>query len=93
MKTNITTRHSNIELLRIVSMLLIVCHHYVMHGVMGYFSSSPFSVWANGTILNKTFSLVFIPGGDICVSIFLLLLVFFKSRNPERQLRKFPLLR
>lgn len=34
-----TRRQSNIELLRIISLFLIVCHHYVVNsGIMDHFS-------------------------------------------------------
>lgn len=51
--SNKKMRESNIELLRIVTMYIILAHHYVVHGVM-----RDYSVWAGGgQLLTRSFQL------------------------------------
>lgn len=60
-------RESNIELLRIICMLLIIAHHCVLHGggVNMDFCS------------NKWFAIFLIPGGKICFNTFLAISMWF----------------
>lgn len=55
-------RYSNIELLRIISMILIVAHHFSVHGGFD-FSSTSFSV-------NRLYIQFLAMGGKIGVDIF-----------------------
>ena len=57
MKTQIKNRQSNFELLRIVSMFMIVLHHAVKHGVMQSIKGVTFSsLWLSGSSINKFFT-------------------------------------
>ncbi|WCG36005.1 acyltransferase family protein [Companilactobacillus farciminis] len=65
------SRNSNIELLRIISMFLIVLHHFAIHGI---FNSH--IVIANLTI-NKMLAEFLIIGGKIGVDLFVLIMGYF----------------
>ena len=60
-------RKSNLELCRIVCMLLIIAHHCVVHG--GGISLEPG--------VNRTISFLLVPGGKMCFDAFLALSTFF----------------
>ncbi len=63
-----TDRQSYFELLRIVLMLMIVAHHFFVHGGFSY---------ADGNLCNRIFLLFFGSGGKIGVSVFLLISGYF----------------
>ena len=63
----VSKRESNIELLRIVCMLLIIAHHCVVHGG---------ALALEGTI-NKYIALFFLPGGKICFVAFVVISTWF----------------
>ena len=56
-------RNSNFELLRIFLMVMIIAHHYVIHGIMSLEGKVNYSVWHMGTVLNKIVSIIFLPWG------------------------------
>ena len=63
-------RSSNIELLRIVAMLIILVHHFCVHGILKVLDVSPFSL----TVDNLTWQLVlssWLDGEVICAMEFL----------------------
>ncbi|WBB07059.1 acyltransferase [Streptococcus alactolyticus] len=62
-------RYSNIELLRIISMILIVAHHFSVHGGFD-FSSTSFSV-------NRLYIQFLAMGGKIGVDIFVIISGYF----------------
>lgn len=62
-------RKSNLELLRIISMIFIISHHYVVHG---NFELAQYSL-----SYNKLFALFLIIGGKIGVNIFILISGYF----------------
>ena len=45
---NNTKRESNIELLRIIAMVLLVAHHYAYHGLLAYNSDIVFIIFKSG---------------------------------------------
>jgi len=66
-------RLSNIELLRIIAMLMIVAHHYCIHGVFAYWHT-------NSTLtcyLNNVLTGIISMGGKIGVDIFVLITGYF----------------
>lgn len=69
---NIKKRSSNFELLRIIAMYLIVCHHYVLHGTFNIFKDNS----SNSTILS-----VFAIGGKVGIDIFVMIGAYFLSEK------------
>lgn len=51
-------RQANIELLRIVAMLMIIGSHLALHGVQ-----SDWNVWSAGNRINRVFTSFLKPGG------------------------------
>lgn len=77
----IKTRQSNLELLRIVCMILIIAHHFSVH------STLPDNVsWFNKFIYNA-----FAIGGKVAVNVFVLISGFFMVKS-KFKLRKLLLL-
>ena len=68
-------RKSNIELLRIIAMVMIVFHHYCVHG--GFFDMFDFTHVSANMILIQFFSL----GGKTGVNIFFLIMGYFMIRK------------
>ena len=64
-----TQRKSNFELLRIISMLMIVAHHLAIHSGL-YFPQIPIT-------MNRIFALLVLMGGKIGVNIFVLISGYF----------------
>ena len=62
-------RQSNFELLRIISMILIVAHHYVMHG--------GFEITEKALSLNKIWIQILSLGGKFGINIFILITGYF----------------
>ena len=68
-----TERKSNFELLRIVAMLMIVAHHLAVHGVQHVlFSDQAYRAWAAGSLANRLFTFLFVPGGTGVAVLFML---------------------
>jgi hypothetical protein len=72
-------RQSNIELLRIFSMLLIIGHHLSVHGIAHSLSPNKErrNKWYNGNKINKLIFIYLIPGGNIGVGIFFIITGYF----------------
>lgn len=68
LSNSFANRLTNIELLRIVAMLLILCHHGVVHGNLNFTGSLD---------INKIFLSLFIFGGKFGVNIFVLISGYF----------------
>lgn len=66
--TNIIIKQGNFELLRIFSMILIILHHYSIHG--GLFSNS-------STISSQLIANLLIIGGKVGVNLFVLISGYF----------------
>ena len=57
-------RQSNFELLRIISMLMIVASHLGSHGVQHQLDpDTAFEIWKTGSLLNRVVTSALIPGG------------------------------
>lgn len=69
--TKISSRDSNIELLRIICMFMIIAHHCVVHG--GSFSMD--------YCTNKFIAMVLLPGGKIGFTCFLAISTWFLVDN------------
>lgn len=75
-------RQSNIELLRIAAMLMIVGHHMAVHGIYHVTAGeNAYSVYSMGTQLNKAFTSLFAPGGEIGVAIFFMITGYFQIKK------------
>lgn len=75
-------RKSNFELLRFVSMLMIVLHHYILHG--------SFNILSKPLNTNKVIAIFLLQGGKIGVNIFVILSGYFliKSKFNFKKLLK-----
>lgn len=71
-------RNSNIELLRVFSMLMIIAHHYVVYGVMqNYDPDIAYISYQQGSVINKIIAQLLLPGGVVGVGIFFLIMGYF----------------
>lgn len=71
-------RNSNIELLRVFSMLIIIAHHYVFYGVMqNYDPNIAYISYQQGSVINKIIAQLLLPGGVVGVGIFFLIMGYF----------------
>lgn len=68
-----TTRDSNIELLRIFSMILIVAHHFSLHGVLKDFSENSLANQSIASFLAQVIQL----GGKVGVTLFIIISGYF----------------
>ena len=67
-KENVKTRESNIELLRVISMVMIFVYHYCVHG----------SILKVGSYtINKLVALFLSIGGRVGVNLFILIMGYF----------------
>lgn len=73
MKQQVRQRQSNIELLRIIAMLMIVSAHLGAHGVEHMGREDAYITWDVGNIVNKIF-ICFLIGGGVSEWLFSLLL-------------------
>ena len=84
-------RSSNIELLRIVAMLIILVHHFCVHGILKVLDVSPFSL----TVDNLTWQLVFVQlvgwGGNMCNGVFIVITGYFMLGKPVKYRKIIPL--
>ena len=69
-----TERKMNIELLRIVSMLMILLHHYVAHGGL---------IDIKGITINRFIGEFFYIGGKLGVVIFVLIKLLLMVKNQQ----------
>lgn len=79
-------RQSNIELLRIVSMFMIVSFHYIEYGVMRTDNADAYIRWYSGTIVNKLISSFFACGGDTGVGVFFIIMGYFLFKRMDTKL-------
>ncbi|MDY4693990.1 MAG: acyltransferase family protein [Blautia sp.] len=76
-------RDSNIELLRIITMILIVGHHYVFHGLYNsMITGGVTNLWSNGGTGRAIASLLY-PGGRVGNYIFFMLSGYFLINRTE----------
>lgn len=79
----IKKRDSNIELLRIISVIMIIAGHSVTHGIMDVDGTVPYVYWTTGSLLNRVVTVLFVPGGDVAVGCFFLITGYFLSGREE----------
>lgn len=74
-------RKSNIELMRIIAMIMIVFYHYKIHADNGNFAYSSFST-------NKIIAILLGSWGSVGVYMFLAISSYFLTRTNELQIYK-----
>lgn len=79
-------RSSSYELLRILAMFMIIGHHYSVHGIqhclVAGISFKP--DWLSGSFINRIFTDLLVPGGQIGVGIFFALTGYFMiNKTPK----------
>ncbi len=70
-------RDSNIELLRIIAMIMIVAYHLVSNGLLKVNGYGTYDIWNNGLLVNKIMAALLFPGGYIGNMIFFMITGFF----------------
>ena len=83
---NKTTRESNIELLRIVAMLMIVAAHFAAHGALKINSSEPYSAFFKAPLFNQATAMLLIPGGKVGVGLFFVITGYFLGRADNKKI-------
>jgi len=73
-------RNSSIELLRIISMILIIAHHFAVHGGFGYKSEE--------ILLNRFWIQFLAIGGKIGVNVFILITGYFLINSKKTKVIK-----
>lgn len=87
--TAFAKRQSNIELLRMISMIMIVANHLASHGVMYKWDSlNAYTVWSKGSLVNQYFSSFLSLGGEIGVAIFFIITGYFICKKEKTNLSK-----
>lgn len=81
-------RQSSYELLRIISMFMIIGHHYVVHGIMHRYMIDEFVLWRTGNFVNKAFTSILYVGGRIGVGLFFAITGFFMINKKRGSLKK-----
>lgn len=82
-------RKSNIELLRIIAMIMIIGHHYIYYGVQqNYNFNIAYNIFNQGDIWKKCYSVFLIPGGIVGVNIFFLLSGYFGINQNKVKLKR-----
>jgi surface polysaccharide O-acyltransferase-like enzyme len=72
-----TKRQSNIELLRIIAIIMIIGNHFAVHGVIQDYGTHPYLEFSTGTFINKVFVLSLIPGGIAGMGCFFIITGYF----------------
>lgn len=80
MKNSLKIRNSNLELLRIVSMILIIMHHYAVHG--------GFDLLNTELDLNRIWIQILSIGGKIGVNCFVLITGYFMINSKFKEVVK-----
>ena len=82
-------RASNIELLRIVAMIMIVASHFACHGVQHCNDTvNAYKIWETGSIFNKLFVSFLTPGGMVGVACFFMITGYFNIDKKKFSLKK-----
>ncbi len=87
--SNSFKRNSNLELLRIFSMLCIVACHYAVHGIkQSHWGGMPTcGLWLEGSDFKVLFTSFLIPGGEIGVAIFFILTGYFQIKSNVKSIK------
>ncbi len=84
--TRIQNRNSNFELLRIISMFMIILHHFVLHGLI----NNPVfpDVFVQGNSINRFFTYLYFPGGEVGVALFFMITGYFCINSKKIRVKK-----
>ncbi|MBR6071664.1 MAG: acyltransferase [Acholeplasmatales bacterium] len=82
---NNTKRKSNFELLRIISILFIIGHHFAIHGVHIFNSGA----YENASLVNRAFVDLMLPGGFVGVALFFMITGYFFIDNNRIKILKY----
>lgn len=75
------SRNSNIEILRIISMSMIILHHLSYYGIMHNPFFETYQLWKEIPVINKIISCLFLPGGEVGVGIFFLITGYYSVHS------------
>lgn len=82
------SRNSRVELLRILSMFMIITHHYIYYGVYQKYLESPPEITGGGYgLVNKAVAHLLLPGGIIGVAIFFIIAGYFGIQNDKVKIK------
>ena len=82
-------RASNIELMRIIAMLMIIGSHLASHGVQHCMSSTvKYQAYNMGSLLNKLFVCFLNPGGETGVALFFMITGYFQIKRKKHKSAK-----
>ena len=70
-------RKSNIELLRIVAMIMIIFSHLAIYGVIDVPVSNSYMIWVKGSHFNQFLLAIYTAGGDVGVGVFFIITGYF----------------
>ena len=83
----IETRNSSFEILRIISMLMIIFHHFVLHGLINN-PVFPDVLVQETYNLNRFFVWLSFPGGEVGVALFFMITGFFCISSKSIRIKK-----
>lgn len=84
--SRIAKRKTHFELLRVLAMLMIVSHHFAVHGVQHVLSADiAYCAWNCGSAFNRIVTSLLIPGGSVGIALFFMLTGYFlvKKQKPS----------
>ena len=77
-------RESNFERLRILAMFMIVASHYASHGIEKVLvEGEAYRAWAAGGIINKAFTALMNPGGEVGVALLFMITGYFQIKKDK----------
>lgn len=88
MKKDFVGRKSNFECMRILAMLMIVGFHMALNGVLHFWGEEACQTWSMGTVMNRMFTCLFFPGGQIGVALFFMITGYFQIDRNKMDLTK-----
>lgn len=78
-------RDSNVELLRLITMIFIIGHHYVWHGLFcAMINGNVVNLWKNGGSSARVIASLLYPGGRVGNYIFFMMSGFFLINRTKR---------
>lgn len=86
---NKKVRQSNFEILRILSMLMIIGHHLAFHGIQhGLVDRNAYEAYNAGSLVNKIVVAFLNTGGQIGVALFFMITGYFHIRKKQPSILK-----